>query len=360
MEPVTGDEEAALALLRRQYLALIPLRLWNWPAPLPSVESVLATVVDHPLALANQPPAKHALRFLKVWLGKLERVGTVDCSELYERIAVLVVGNTDVEGWCYKSYWLSANAAITLHESTKMVSAATTGLCTWNGALTLAEWVLEHRSVFAGKCVVELGSGIGLAGILLAQSCSATRVVLTDHSQDVLKTLRGNIELNKVAALAEARYLDWTEGAAAVAPDVLIASDVVFDPELCTALAAVINGILTEALKPCELYIASTVRNPATLVQFVAELRGHGLVVTPNVLGDAYFPRTDAFPVEFHHVVAPSTALAAGVGSGAGSGAGQSAASTAGGNANSAGAGAGASYGIEVGRYGAEADSVDA
>lgn len=189
---------------------------------------MLATVVDHPLALANQPPAKHALRFLKVWLGKLERVGTVDCSELYERIAVLVVrrvmhrngtsgqqlrphrhmhmhmhsvclslflvhfnnlpspppyfhsdhlvgvsctrscamckvGNTDVEGWCYKSYWLSANAAITLHESTKMVSAATTGLCTWNGALTLAEWVLEHRSVFAGKCVVELGSGIGLA-----------------------------------------------------------------------------------------------------------------------------------------------------------------------------------------------------
>lgn len=78
-------------LHRRQYLALIPLRLWNWPAPLPSVESVLATVVDHPLALANQPPAKHALRFLKVWLGKLERVGTVDCSELYERIAVLVV-----------------------------------------------------------------------------------------------------------------------------------------------------------------------------------------------------------------------------------------------------------------------------
>lgn len=51
---------------------------------------------------------------------------------------------------------------------------------------------------------------------MLAQSCSATRVVLTDHSQDVLKTLRGNIELNKVAALAEARYLDWTEGAAAV------------------------------------------------------------------------------------------------------------------------------------------------
>lgn len=77
--------------------------------------------------------------------------------------AMCKVGNTDVEGWCYKSYWLSANAAITLHESTKMVSAATTGLCTWNGALTLAEWVLEHRSVFAGKCVVELGSGIGLA-----------------------------------------------------------------------------------------------------------------------------------------------------------------------------------------------------
>ena len=57
-----------------------------------------------------------------MWLDKLERVGTADCSELYERIALLVAGNTDNEDWCYKSYWLSASVAITLYESTKMAS----------------------------------------------------------------------------------------------------------------------------------------------------------------------------------------------------------------------------------------------
>lgn len=97
------------------------------------------------------------------------------------------------------------------------------------------------------------------------------------------------------------------------------------------------------------------------LCRSTADVHNHSFItVFRTIQRYKQFPRTDAFPVEFHHVVAPSTALAAGVGSGAGSGAGQSAASTAGGNANSAGAGAGASYGIEVGRYGAEADSVDA
>ena len=329
---------------------------------MPGVDGVIATVVEHPLAQAYPPPVKHQLRFLKVWLEKLERDGTFDCSELYERIAVLVAGNTDAADWCYKSYWLSEAAAITLHESTKMVSTGTTGLCTWDGALVLAEWELANIRFFEGKTVVELGSGIGLAGILLAKGCKPSRVVLTDHLHDVLEALRTNIALNKVTA--EVQHLDWTDGDAAVeslaevAPDVMVASDIVFDPGLCSALASVINGVLTAATKRCELYISSTVRNPATLVQFVAELRGHGLVVTPKRL-DAVpqlFPRTDSFPVEFHHVVTAAQAAITATAAveelhgevGAGAGAGASTGSD------------GGSYAVEVGRYGAKADAVDA
>jgi hypothetical protein len=93
-------------------------------------------------------------------------------------------------------------------------------------------------------------------------------------------------------------------GLAGIDPDIIIASDVVFDPELCTALAGVLHGLLT-APKHCEAYIASTERNPETLAGFLTDLREAGLSVTslPLPAGDAVlFPRSDDFPVEFHHV----------------------------------------------------------
>ena len=90
--------------------------------------------------------------------------------------------------------------------------AATTGLCTWNGALTLSEWVLQNKAMFVGKTVVELGSGIGLAGILTAVATGATKVVMTDHIPDVLRIIEENIQLNRAAGRACVAHCDWTAG----------------------------------------------------------------------------------------------------------------------------------------------------
>lgn len=41
--------------------------------------------------------------------------------------------------------------AVSLLENLALVSEGTTGLVTWEAALYLAEWALDHRQAFAGR-----------------------------------------------------------------------------------------------------------------------------------------------------------------------------------------------------------------
>eukprot|EP00668_Euglena_longa_P011863 GGOE01014283.1.p2 GENE.GGOE01014283.1~~GGOE01014283.1.p2 ORF type:complete len:250 (+),score=47.27 GGOE01014283.1:47-796(+) len=64
----------------------------------------------------------------------------------------------------------------------------------WPAASTLAEHIVAHRHSFAHQTVVELGSGLGLTGLLCARYC--TRLVLTDCSPIALQVLQFNKDLN--------------------------------------------------------------------------------------------------------------------------------------------------------------------
>ncbi|KAG5504326.1 hypothetical protein JKF63_04771 [Porcisia hertigi] len=50
----------------------------------------------------------------------------------------------------------------------------------WPAADSMCEWVASHGNMFEGKCVLELGCGAGVLGLMVAQY--ARRVVLTDCS----------------------------------------------------------------------------------------------------------------------------------------------------------------------------------
>lgn len=64
----------------------------------------------------------------------------------------------------------------------------------WQGALLLADYILEQGEAFAGCTALEVGAGTGLAGIVLGRV--AARVFLTDIERCVLDNcqacLRGN------------------------------------------------------------------------------------------------------------------------------------------------------------------------
>ena len=64
----------------------------------------------------------------------------------------------------------------------------------WPAALILGRWLWLHRPLLAGKCALELGCGVGTAG-LAAALCGARRVVLTDINATALRCARENCRL---------------------------------------------------------------------------------------------------------------------------------------------------------------------
>mmetsp|Transcript_4982 Transcript_4982/g.9489 ORF Transcript_4982/g.9489 Transcript_4982/m.9489 type:complete len:269 (+) Transcript_4982:76-882(+) len=70
-----------------------------------------------------------------------------------------------------------------------------TGLALWRGAEVLASFLANHPNMIRDKCILELGAGQGLCG-LVAHHLGACKVVITDGDTNVLNNLRENANLN--------------------------------------------------------------------------------------------------------------------------------------------------------------------
>ncbi|KAL4320428.1 hypothetical protein AHAS_Ahas14G0009500 [Arachis hypogaea] len=69
-----------------------------------------------------------------------------------------------------------------------------TGQLVWPGAMLLNDYLSKNVEMLRGFTAIELGSGVGITGILCSRFCH--KVVMTDHNEEVLKILNKNIELH--------------------------------------------------------------------------------------------------------------------------------------------------------------------
>ena len=106
----------------------------------------------------------------------------------------------------------------------------------WPAAVALADQVLRRPSVAEGTRVVEIGCGLGLAG--LAAMGKGASVLLTDYQEEALAfaELNGLINFGRSPATA---LMDWREPDLDEQFDVILAADVAyekrfFDPLLRT------------------------------------------------------------------------------------------------------------------------------
>ncbi|XP_057433587.1 uncharacterized protein LOC130726349 isoform X2 [Lotus japonicus] len=69
-----------------------------------------------------------------------------------------------------------------------------TGQLVWPGAMVLNDFLSKNPEMLKDCTVIELGSGVGITGILCSRFCH--KVVLTDHNEEVIKIIKKNIELH--------------------------------------------------------------------------------------------------------------------------------------------------------------------
>ncbi|XP_054616085.1 protein-lysine N-methyltransferase EEF2KMT isoform X1 [Dunckerocampus dactyliophorus] len=256
------------------------------------------------------PPS---VRYRKLFLVELiRRVEAADCEpldELYDSLAEVVSAQEAAEG--YRTFLLvphththilgdiiesahvefvlqPCGGTVSLLENLALISEGTTGLVTWEAAHYLAEWALDHPQTFAGRKVLELGSGVGFTGVTVCRSCGPSKYVFSDGHSSVLQRLEDNVRLNgllqeETPPEVSVEKLDWSdvteERLDAIGADVVIAADVAYDPDVVAVLVQLLSRILRRKCGRVlpEVFICSTVRNRQTYDGFTKQLGDAGI-----------------------------------------------------------------------------------
>ncbi|XP_075035955.1 protein-lysine N-methyltransferase EEF2KMT isoform X2 [Mixophyes fleayi] len=266
--------------------------------------SILEKTNNHPLCQKHPPSLQYRRLFLTELIKKHECTGADPLDDLYSALAEVL--NSEDTPVCYKSYCLPSGDAVTLSENIAIISEGTTGLVTWEAAFFLAEWAIENIDIFKNRTILELGSGIGLTGLVICKSCFPKKYTFSDYHHKVLQQLKENIHFNGFvldkdhgkldnfvqeyesvkndsAVPLSVIQLDWEsitdQKLSHLEADVVIATDVVYDPEIVISFSKVLKKLFqcTKFGKNLEVFVASTIRNSETYRLFQTTLDEAGL-----------------------------------------------------------------------------------
>jgi len=96
----------------------------------------------------------------------------------------------------------------------------------WPSAISLSEFVIENKSKFKGKNIVELGCGLGLVGI--TATANGGNVLFTDNDPQALRFTQINFKRN-FNRPASVQLLDWRNPAHSKSFDIIIAADILYE-----------------------------------------------------------------------------------------------------------------------------------
>ncbi|KAJ7606813.1 hypothetical protein FB45DRAFT_1068225 [Roridomyces roridus] len=308
----------------RGYAALVPPKHLQFPTHLEAhvINTFLADRILTNPHFERYPPSKQYQKSFWKWtIDHLEKMPAdpeefeVD-SRIYDHYLELLnidgpslTGSNPPSQSYVTHFWKPPGAesyqSTTLLESRTMIEGGTTGLRTWLASLILAQYLITHASLVQGKRILELGSGIGFLGSVVASlqlldgdsiPAGHGTLYLSDINDSVISRCRDNIQLpcNSSSTHPSVKFcfLDWS---AALDPDgivpltsllheeldaeLMLGADIVFDPDLIPALVAVLRLALqprSDSHSRCAL-IALTVRNPSTMKTFVDTVQNNHL-----------------------------------------------------------------------------------
>ncbi|KIP11780.1 hypothetical protein PHLGIDRAFT_63116 [Phlebiopsis gigantea 11061_1 CR5-6] len=308
-----------LVELLRGYATLTAFRYIKFPVDLSfgQVHSfLLDAILTNPYFTKYPPAQQYQQQFWKWAISNLDTISSpletmlvitntyfkddeID-SRMYEHHVVLMSQSTVSQTMgsqppvpSYFTYiWRSREChkyeSATLMESRTTIESGTTGLKTWRASLVLSQYLIFYPELVRHKRILELGSGVGLLGIITAtlqmhEPQAHATIRLTDVNSDVLARCSANLNLecNKSAShpAVGTAALDWTDslsetGIAVVhtllqeiAPDIILGADVVYDPGIIPPLVETLRLALQNGDNVA--LIALTERNADTMTQFI-------------------------------------------------------------------------------------------
>lgn len=113
----------------------------------------------------------------------------------------------------------------------------------WPSSLALVQFFKTHPDFIKDKTVLEIGAGIGLPSFFIAGKVKSIQV--TDYAPDAVALLEKNIQhltLNNVQAME----LDWNRVPDSINADVVLLSDVNYNPKQFDGLLQLITKLIAE------------------------------------------------------------------------------------------------------------------
>lgn len=111
----------------------------------------------------------------------------------------------------------------------------------WPSAVALSEYILENKEMFRNQRVLELGAGIGLPSFVAARYASS--LIVSDYLPEIKEWLDLNIRSLEIKNMGS-RQLDWSRLPIDINTDLVLMSDLNYEPAQFPALRELINRFL--------------------------------------------------------------------------------------------------------------------
>ncbi|KAK2984515.1 hypothetical protein RJ640_016901 [Escallonia rubra] len=151
----------------------------------------------------------------------------------------------------------------------------------WPSEEVLAYYCLLQADMFRSKKVIELGSGYGLAGLVIGMVTEALEVVISDGNPQVVDYIQHNINANLAAfggTKVKSMLLHWNQEAASDISDsfdVIVASDCTFFKEFHKGLVQTVKFLLRKVGRSEAIFLSP--RRGDSLDKFLVEVKESGL-----------------------------------------------------------------------------------
>jgi predicted nicotinamide N-methyase len=113
----------------------------------------------------------------------------------------------------------------------------------WPAGLAMADFIHQHPELVQDKKVLELAAGLGLPAFVAARY--AKTVCCSDYLQEAVDTMARSAEHLQLTNVT-CQVLDWNHLPEVLSPDVLLLSDINYDPDQFDQLYQVLHRFLQQ------------------------------------------------------------------------------------------------------------------